>query len=292
MPDLLAEAFAAVGESSRSGSTSSRWTPPTAPTSPTARPSTCTPTPTRWRPRSGGLRAGRGRRLPAAAELADRPLPGRDRPVHRREPRLAGRAGRAGDLARLAALGGFGRLGPRVARYLPDERLQRIFSFQALYAGVAPNRALGAYAVIAYMDTIAGVYFPRGGMRQVGRALADAAVAAGAEIVYGRTVTGLEQSGGRVTRRPAPGHDRRRPRGPRTERLPVRRRRPHPGPAGRAPAGRPGAAPPRRRCATRRAPSSCTPALARTRPELGPPHHLLRRGLGVRPSARSSTTAG
>ena len=103
------------------------------------------------------------------------------------------------DLARLAALGGFGRLGPQVARHLPDERLQRIFSFQALYAGVAPNRALGAYAVIAYMDTIAGVTFPRGGMRQVGRALADAAVAAGAEIVYGRTVTGLERRGGRVT---------------------------------------------------------------------------------------------
>ena len=103
------------------------------------------------------------------------------------------------DLARLAALGGFGRLAPRVARFLPDERLRRIFSFQALYAGVPPQKALGAYAVIAYMDTIAGVYFPRGGMRQVGRALADAAVAAGAEIVYGRTVTGLERTGGRVT---------------------------------------------------------------------------------------------
>ena len=36
-------------------------------------------------------------------------------------------------------------------------------------------------------------------MRQVGRALADAAADAGAEIVYGRTVTGLERSGGRVT---------------------------------------------------------------------------------------------
>ena len=48
-----------------------------------------------------------------------------------------------------------------------------------------PQRALGAYAVIAYMDTIAGVYFPRGGMHAVARALADAAVEAGAEIVYG-----------------------------------------------------------------------------------------------------------
>jgi phytoene desaturase len=104
-----------------------------------------------------------------------------------------------GDLVRLAALGGFGRLGPQVARMLPDERLQRIFSFQALYAGVPPQRALGAYGVIAYMDTIGGVFFPRGGMRQVGQAMADAAVEAGAEIVYGRAATGLERRGGRVT---------------------------------------------------------------------------------------------
>lgn len=103
------------------------------------------------------------------------------------------------DLARLAALGGFGRLGPRVAALLPDERLQRIFSFQSLYAGVPPHKALGAYGVIAYMDTIAGVFFPRGGMRQVGQALADAAVAAGARLLTGRTVTGLERRGGRVT---------------------------------------------------------------------------------------------
>jgi phytoene desaturase len=102
------------------------------------------------------------------------------------------------DLVRLAALGGFGRLAPQVARRIPDERLQRIFSFQALYAGVPPQQALGAYAVIAYMDTIGGVFFPRGGMRQVGAAMADAAAAHGAEIVYERTATGLERHGGRV----------------------------------------------------------------------------------------------
>ncbi len=103
------------------------------------------------------------------------------------------------DLLRLARMGGFGRLGPQIERFLPDERLQRIFSFQALYAGVPPHRALGAYGVIAYMDTVGGVFFPRGGMRQVGQALADAAVAAGAEIHYSRTVSGLERSGARVS---------------------------------------------------------------------------------------------
>lgn len=112
---------------------------------------------------------------------------------------LVSSPGAVRDLARLAALRGFGRLGPQVARFLRDERLQRIFSFQSLYAGVGPQRALAAYAVIAYMDTIAGVYFPRGGMRAVPQALADAAVAAGAELRYGTTVTGTERVAGRLT---------------------------------------------------------------------------------------------
>jgi phytoene desaturase len=102
------------------------------------------------------------------------------------------------DLARLGVLGGFGRLGPRIGKFLDDERLRRIFSFQALYAGVPPAKALAAYAVIAYMDTIAGVWFPRGGVRALPQALADAAAAAGAEFRYGTEVTGLERSGGRV----------------------------------------------------------------------------------------------
>ncbi|PJE98015.1 phytoene desaturase [Streptomyces carminius] len=102
------------------------------------------------------------------------------------------------DLARLAALGGFGRLEGQVGRFLADERLRRVFTFQSLYAGVAPARALAAYAVIAYMDTVAGVWFPRGGMHAVPAALAGAARDAGAELRYGCEVTRLEQRTGRV----------------------------------------------------------------------------------------------
>ncbi|MFJ3599228.1 phytoene desaturase [Streptomyces sp. NPDC090126] len=103
------------------------------------------------------------------------------------------------DLARLAALGGFGRLDSRIGRFVSDERLRRVFSFQALYAGVPPARALAAYAVIAYMDTVAGVYFPRGGMHALPTALARAAADAGGEFRYGRTVNRLERSGDRIT---------------------------------------------------------------------------------------------
>ncbi|WP_156747253.1 phytoene desaturase family protein, partial [Mycobacterium sp. E2462] len=82
-------------------------------------------------------------------------------------------------LARLAAIGGFRKWDRMVKRYLSDPRLQRVFTFQSLYAGVAPQDALAVYAVIAYMDTIAGVVFPRGGVRALPDALAAAAADAG-----------------------------------------------------------------------------------------------------------------
>lgn len=100
--------------------------------------------------------------------------------------------------ARLVALGGLGRLGPAVERRIGDERLRRVFSFQALYAGLAPHRARAAYGVIAYMDTVGGVYFPRGGMHAVPRALAAAATAHGAEFHYDAPVRRLERTGDRI----------------------------------------------------------------------------------------------
>jgi phytoene desaturase len=102
-------------------------------------------------------------------------------------------------LARLAALGGFSTLGRQVARFVRDERLRRVFTFQSLYAGMAPHRALAVYGVIAYMDTIAGVFFPRGGIRAVPDALAAAAADAGVRFRYGETVTALARRHRRVT---------------------------------------------------------------------------------------------
>lgn len=102
-------------------------------------------------------------------------------------------------LARLAALGGFRRWGRVVERFINDERLCRVFTFQSLYAGVPPHRALAVYAVIAYMDTVAGVYFPRGGMRALPDALAAAATGAGVKFEYSSPVTSLERSADRVT---------------------------------------------------------------------------------------------
>ncbi|MEO6144507.1 MAG: phytoene desaturase family protein [Dermatophilaceae bacterium] len=102
-------------------------------------------------------------------------------------------------LAKLVALRGFSRLAPTVARYFRDERLQRVFSFQAMYAGVSPARALAIYAVISYMDLVEGVSYPVGGMNALPTAMEAAARMAGVEFVYNTRVTATTWSGSRAT---------------------------------------------------------------------------------------------
>ncbi|MGI8698400.1 MAG: phytoene desaturase family protein [Mycobacteriales bacterium] len=120
------------------------------------------------------------------ADFIDRNL---DSPLHLLTP----------NLARLAALGGFRKLAPKVGQFLKDPRTRRVFSFQSMYAGLSPYDALAIYAVIGYMDSVAGVYFPKGGMAAVPRALAGAAEKAGVIFRYGTEVSRVEVRNGRAT---------------------------------------------------------------------------------------------
>lgn len=108
------------------------------------------------------------------------------------------------DLGHLLALGAFGSLGRRTRKDIQDEELARVLSFQALYAGVAPNQARAVYAVIAHMDTSMGVFYPRWGIGDVPELLAAAARRSGVNVVLNQRVVGLdvEASLGRGTEAP------------------------------------------------------------------------------------------
>jgi phytoene desaturase len=103
------------------------------------------------------------------------------------------------NLLKLLGMGGFRRLQPKINQFFRNARTQRIFSFQAMYAGLAPHDALAIYAVISYLDSVAGVYFPRGGMHAVPKALAGAAEKHGVQIRYDSVVTQVEITNGRAT---------------------------------------------------------------------------------------------
>ena len=93
-----------------------------------------------------------------------RAVPGGDGLVHRRQLRLAPRSPRAvaGRTSSWSSSAASVSSGKKVASFFDDERLRRIFSFQSMYAGLAPYEALALYAVITYMDSVEGVFVPGG----------------------------------------------------------------------------------------------------------------------------------
>ena len=68
-----------------------------------------------------------------------------------------------------------------------------------MYAGLSPYEAFAIYAVISYMDSVAGVWFPRGGMNALPQAMAAAATAHGVKIRYDTRVAEVERQGDRAT---------------------------------------------------------------------------------------------
>lgn len=103
------------------------------------------------------------------------------------------------NLVRLVRMGGFRPLDRKVRQFLKDPRTIRSLSFQAMYAGVSPFKALAIYGVISYMDSVAGVTVPKGGMHEIPVAMAAAAQAHGVTIRYGTSVASIERTARRAT---------------------------------------------------------------------------------------------
>jgi phytoene desaturase len=78
-----------------------------------------------------------------------------------------------------------------------------------MYAGFAPDSALALYAVITYMDSIEGVWFPEGGIHAVPTMMAQVAEKAGATFRYGDPAeTILRSPTGRVAGVPTTSGER------------------------------------------------------------------------------------
>lgn len=101
-------------------------------------------------------------------------------------------------IAQMLRKGGFKRLDSKIASFFEDERLQRLFSFHSLQAGLAPHDALAMFALRTYLDSIGGVFVAQGGMHAVVKALARAVVDAGATIRYDTPVTRVLRGGNNV----------------------------------------------------------------------------------------------
>lgn len=101
-------------------------------------------------------------------------------------------------LWRLLRAGGFGGMARRIDSFFADSRTRRLFSFQAMYAGMAPHRARALYTVISYLDTVCGVFYPRGGLHEIPQAMAAVAVKHGVDLRYDAEVVDIVVSSRRA----------------------------------------------------------------------------------------------
>jgi len=115
------------------------------------------------------------------------------RGMHRLRAMLAG-----ADLRMLAGAGALGDLQALVGRFFKDERLRQALSFQSLYLGLSPYDALAIYSLLPYAEIGGGIFYPRGGMHQLAKALERLCDEFGVTIRYGADVEALETAPGKV----------------------------------------------------------------------------------------------
>jgi phytoene desaturase len=78
------------------------------------------------------------------------------------------------------------------AHFFEDERIRRAFSIQPLLVGGNPFHTTSIYSLIHYLERKSGVWFPRGGMAALVRALVALGSRHGVEFVWGTTVQKIQ----------------------------------------------------------------------------------------------------
>ena len=86
-----------------------------------------------------------------------------------------------------------------LTHYFRDSRLRAAFSFQNMYLGLSPFDAMATYSLLQYTELGEGVWFPRGGMYEVIRDMAQIALGLGVQFCYGSAVTKINVEGRRAT---------------------------------------------------------------------------------------------
>jgi phytoene desaturase len=85
-----------------------------------------------------------------------------------------------------------------VSKYIKDERLRQVFSFQPLLVGGNPFRVSSIYMLIHYLERKWGVFFAKGGTTKVVSALARLLDELGVEVKLNTPVTRIEVENGKA----------------------------------------------------------------------------------------------
>lgn len=71
-----------------------------------------------------------------------------------------------------------------MAKFMPDSDLQKMLSFQTLYIGVSPKKGPSLYNIIPMIELLYGVWFLKGGMHSMAKAMEKLFLEMGGKIFY------------------------------------------------------------------------------------------------------------
>ena len=86
-----------------------------------------------------------------------------------------------------------------IGHYFHDNRLKAAFTFQNMYMGLSPYEAPAIYSLLQYTELADGIWYPKGGMYQIGKALTDIAEMSGVQFIYNNPVKQINVNGQRTT---------------------------------------------------------------------------------------------
>mgnify|MGYP006288606345 CR=1 FL=1 len=98
----------------------------------------------------------------------------------------------------LVRLGSYRSVYSLVAKYIEDERLRQVFTFQPLLVGGNPFRVTSIYTLIHWLERKWGVYFAKGGTTALVHGLVKLLEDSGVEVRYEAPVAELEIRDGKV----------------------------------------------------------------------------------------------
>lgn len=87
----------------------------------------------------------------------------------------------------------------QVQRRFADHKLQKILSFPAVFLGGSPFNTPSLYSLLAWSDFGTGIWYPKGGMIEVVKALETLALDYGVKILTNQEATSIEVADGQVT---------------------------------------------------------------------------------------------
>ena len=85
-----------------------------------------------------------------------------------------------------------------MSAYFDDPRLKSAFTFQDVYMGLSPFEAPATFSMMPYTELAHGVWYPKGGMYSIVKALVELARAAGVTFEFDAAVERIDVNGSRA----------------------------------------------------------------------------------------------